>query len=83
MNVPLSTEMHAALFQEAKRAGKPATRIVREVLAEWLAARERARRDAEIERFAAEFAGTDVDLDPELEAAAVEALRSGADDAAR
>jgi hypothetical protein len=48
--------------------------MVREVLQAWV---ERLRADAlhsEIARYAAERAGTSVDIDPELEAAGIESL---------
>lgn len=83
LNLPLPEPLHAALFREAKRSGRPATHLVREALSRWLAERERERVAAEIARFAAEHAGTEIDLDPGLEAAAVDALGEGADDTPR
>jgi hypothetical protein len=75
LNLPLPLEMHEALFTESRELGIPATRVVRSLLEEWLRDRRRTRRREEVRRFAMEYAGTELDLDPELEAAATEELR--------
>lgn len=75
LNLPLPPEMHEALFAESKDMGIPATRLVRTVLEDWLRGRRKARRREEIRQFATACAGTEFDLDTELEAAAVEDLR--------
>ncbi|MEE8523266.1 MAG: hypothetical protein V3T72_04985 [Thermoanaerobaculia bacterium] len=75
LNLPLPQEMHEALFAESRELGVPTTRLVRSVLENWLNERQRARRRAEVRRFAMEGAGTDLDLDPELEGAGTEELR--------
>lgn len=74
LNLPLSAEMHEALFAEARRTGQPATRLVRSALEAWLLERQRARRQEEIRRFAQQAAGSTLDLDRELERAAAEEL---------
>ena len=74
LNLPLPREMHEALFAESHELGVPATRLVRSVLEDWLRERQRARRRAEVRRFAMEYAGSDLDLDTELERAATEEL---------
>ncbi len=79
MNLPLPTPLHQALFREARRSGVPATRLAREILESWLAERERAEEALEIRRFAEAHAGSELDLDLGLEAAAVEALQAGCD----
>lgn len=76
-HLPLPDHLHDALRAEAADERRPATEILREALEGWLAARRRERLDAEIEAYAREMAGTDHDLDPDLEAAAVEALLAG------
>lgn len=83
MNVPLPASMHAAVFREARRRGTPATRLVREILDQWLAEQERARQADEIRQFAESFAGTEIDLDPELETAGLELYDGRPDDAQR
>lgn len=75
LNLPLPLEMHEALFAESRDLGIPATRLVRSLLEDWLGDRRRARRKEEIRRFAMEHAGTELDLDPDLEAASTEELR--------
>ena len=82
MNLPLPGPLHAALFREARRSGVPATRLAREILSRWLAERARAEEAEEIRCFAIEHAGSDLDLDAELESAGLEVLRKGSDDEA-
>ncbi len=75
LNLPLPQEMHEAIFAESHEMGVPATRLVRSVLEDWLRERRRARRRAEVRRFAMEHGGSELDLEPELEAAATAELR--------
>jgi hypothetical protein len=75
LNLPLPESMHEALFAESREAGVPATRLVRSVLEEWLLERRRARRREEVRRFAQGHAGTELDLDPDLDAAATAELQ--------
>jgi hypothetical protein len=72
--VNLPDDVYGALQSEAARSGRPATDVAGQVIERWLRARRRADRDKELSAFAAEYAGTAVDFDPELEAAAVEHL---------
>lgn len=74
LSLPLPSEMHEALFAESRKMGVPATRVVRSLLEEWLRERRRARRRDEVRRFAMACAGSGLDLDPDLEAAATEEL---------
>ncbi len=74
LNLPLPSEMHEAILVEAKALGIPATRLIRSVLDAWLEDRRRTLRRAEIRRFATACAGTEFDLDQELEAAAIQDL---------
>jgi len=74
LNLPLAPEMHEALFAESRSLGIPATKLARRVLEEWLRERRRKRLRQEIRRFALAAAGSRADLDPELEASAVEEL---------
>ena len=75
LSLPLPQEMHAALFDESRRTGVPATRLVRTAIADWLQKQERDRRRDEVRRFALEHAGGEYDLNPELESVAAEELR--------
>jgi hypothetical protein len=74
LSLPLSEEMHAALFAEARRSGVPATRLVRTALEQWLQDRERERRRMEIQRFAEQHGGGEYDFDPLIESAAADEL---------
>lgn len=74
-NLPLPEATHKALFDESRRSGIPATRLVRSALEDWLQQQKRERRREEIRRFAKEHAGSEYDLDPTLESMAAEELR--------
>jgi len=74
LNLPLPEETHRALFDESRRTGVPATRLVRSALEDWLGQRMRENRRDEVRRFALEHAGSEYDLDPVLESAAAEEL---------
>ncbi len=82
LNLPMPLDLHEALFAESRSLGIPATRIVRSALETWLAKRRRARLEEEIYRYATAHAGTEADLDPELEQAATEELLRLDDDEA-
>lgn len=75
LHVPLSDELHREIREEAERTGQPATVLVREAVEAWLTARRRAALHEELAEYASRWAGTEVDLDPELEAVSVEQLR--------
>jgi hypothetical protein len=62
------------LHDEAERAGLPATVLAREALQSWLTQRRRQRLHDEIATWANEHAGTDLDLDNDLEQAGLESL---------
>ena len=74
-HVPLTKEQHSRLRDESKRSRRPATALAREAIADWLDRRRLLARDRRIAEFAAEWAGTELDLDPDLESAAVEELK--------
>ena len=76
-HLPLPDDLHEALRREATADHRPATEIARDALAGWLQARQRERVAREIHRFALDHAGTDLDIDPELEQAGVEHLLAG------
>lgn len=73
-HLPLPEETYAQLRAEAERMQVPATALAREALDWWLRQQfRRTRRDA-IEAYATEMAGTQMDLDSDLESAAIEHL---------
>jgi hypothetical protein len=75
-HVPLPKEIFNELREEASRSAQPATALARQAIEEWLRQRRKAARHRTIAAYAAEHAGSRNDLDPELEAAAVEHLQS-------
>lgn len=81
LNLPLPAVLHEAVFREARRRGTPATRLVRQIVSEWLVEQERARQADEIRRFAMAHSGSDIDLDPRLEAAGLEVFDAEPEDA--
>jgi hypothetical protein len=73
-HLPLPEQTYADLRAVAEHMRVPATTLAREAVDSWLREQARiARRDA-IAAYAAEMAGTELDLDPGLEEAAVEHL---------
>ena len=74
-NLPLPEDTHRALFDESRRSGIPATRLVRSALEAWLQKKERENRRNQVRDFALEHAGSEYDLDPTIESMAAEELR--------
>jgi hypothetical protein len=73
-HLPLPEQTYDRLKAEAERKQVPATTLAREAVDWWLRQQFRiARRDA-IRAYAAEMAGTQLDLDSDLESAAIEHL---------
>ena len=73
-HLPLPEHTYVGLRAEAKRTGVPATTLAREAVDSWLRQQsQKARHDA-IAAYATETAGTRLDLDPDLESAAIEQL---------
>ncbi len=50
--------------------------LARTALSDWLKSRRKERQRAEIAAFAKEYAGTDLDLDRDLEAAGIEVVEA-------
>lgn len=73
-HLPLPDQTYANLRAEAERAQVPATALAREAIDMWLQQRLRKARHDAIAIYAAEVAGTELDLDADLEAAGVEHL---------
>jgi len=73
-HLPLPEQTYTLLRAEAERAQVPATTLAREAIDSWLKAQaKQARRDA-IAAYAAEMAGSDLDLDRDLESAGIQHL---------
>jgi len=73
-HLPLPEGTYADLRAEAERAQVPATALAREAIDWWLRQQVRKARHDRIAAYAAQMAGTDLDLDADLEAAGVEHL---------
>ena len=73
-HLPLPEGTYAELRAAAERAQLPATTIAREAISLWLRATRKAARRQAVRQYAAGMAGTQSDLDPVLEAAAIEEL---------
>jgi hypothetical protein len=74
-HLPLPEETYIRLRAEAARAQVPATTLAREALDEWLRQQSRKARQDAIAAYAKEMAGTQLDLDSELESAGIEHLK--------
>lgn len=75
-HLPLPPELHEMLRTEAERSGQPATTLAREALLSWLTRRRNERLHEEISSWAAEHAGSDLDLDRDLESESLELLHA-------
>ena len=73
-HIPLPDGTWSDLKAEAERSRLPATSVAREAIRWWLRVRKKASRNAAIAAYAAKLAGTEVDLDADLEAATIELL---------
>ena len=70
-HLPLPEQTYTLLRAEAERAQAPATMLAREAIDVWLREQARKSRHDAIAAYAREMAGTDLDLDPELESAGI------------
>lgn len=74
LHVPLSEPLHERLRAEAARSGRAATTLAREAIEAWIDERQqRALHDA-IADYAGEMAGSEADLNEDLERTGVEHL---------
>ena len=73
-HVPLEESLYQKLRDEAALQKQPATVLARAALEAFLLEHHRARIAADLKAFAETYAGTNWDLDPELEAAGIESL---------
>lgn len=75
-HLPLPERTYMGLRAEAERTGVPATTLAREAVDSWLREQSRKARHDAIAAYASEAAGTHLDLDTDLESAAIEHLLS-------
>ena len=73
-HLPLPELTYTRLRAEAERTQAPATTLAREAIDLWLRHQLRKARHEAIAAYAAEMAGTNLDLDPDLESAGIERL---------
>lgn len=73
-HLPLPERTYSDLRAISERKNVPATTLAREAIDLWLRDQNKKARHEAIAAYAAEFAGTEHDLDPLLEAAATEYL---------
>ena len=73
-HLPLPERTYAELRAEAERTQAPATVLAREAIDWWLRHQMRKARHDAIATYAAEMAGTNLDLDRDLEPAGIEHL---------
>ncbi len=73
-HLPLPDDTYEHLRSAAERAKVPATAIAREAIDFWLRQQLRKERHDAIAAYAAEMAGTSLDLDASLEAAGIDHL---------
>lgn len=76
-HLPLPEQTYMGLRAEAERTGVPATTLARDAVDAWLRQQGRKARYDAIAAYAAEMAGTRLDLDADLESAAIEHLLNG------
>ncbi len=73
-HLPLPDRTYANLRAEAERMQVPATTLAREAVDLWLRHQFKVARHEAIAAYAAETAGSRLDLDDDLESAAIEHL---------
>ena len=73
-HLPLPERTYEGLRVEAERTGVPSTALAREAVDSWLRQQYRKARHEAIATYAAEMAGTHLDLDSDLESAGIEHL---------
>ena len=74
LELPLESDVWGMLQDEAVRSGRPTVSLVSDVVAKWVHERQRQRIAQEIAEFAATHAGSELDLDSDLESAALQTL---------
>ena len=71
-HLPLPEGLYQELRTEAKKAKKPATALAREAIENWINERKAEALHKSIAEYANAYAGTEFDLDKELEEASLE-----------
>ena len=76
LHVPLPEALYRRLRTESERTRRPATEIAREAIDQWLEDRNRRTIAESIAQYARQNAGSPLDLDESLEAAALDDLQN-------
>lgn len=74
ITVSLSSRVHTVLSEEAKIRGQDISDFARDLFEDALSKYHRAKVDADMQAFVAEYAGTEWDFDPALAAAGAEVI---------
>lgn len=74
LHVPLPDDLYRQLREETRRQRKPATQLARQAIEQWLQQQQQSALQEAIRTYAERESGTEADLDPLLEAAAIEFL---------
>lgn len=74
LHIPLPEPLYQQLRTEAERTNRPAADLAREAINRWLSEQHRLSHFEAIQEYARQAAGTNDDLDEDLEAAAIEEL---------
>lgn len=75
LELSLDGDVWNLLHDEAARTGRPTDSLACDVVTNWVRERQRQRVAQEIAEFAAAHAGGELDLDRDLEASTLQALR--------
>lgn len=74
LELSLDGDVWNLLHDEAARTGRPTDSLVCDVVTNWVRERQRQRVAQEIAEFAAAHAGSELDLDRDLETSTLQAL---------
>jgi predicted transcriptional regulator len=75
-HVPLSEDLHRRLREEADRSRQTATALARQAIDDWLRQKRKDALHGAIAAYAAQHAGSSLDLDEDLEVSSLEHLRA-------
>ena len=73
-HVPLPEDLYKKLRLEADRSKRPATELARKAIELWIKQRQKKIRDQQIADYANQYAGTEFDLNKDLENSSIEHL---------
>ncbi len=74
LHIPLPQSLYHLLRSEADRSKKPATTLARQAIESWLRQRQKVAIHKAVASYASQSAGTEFDLDQDLESASIQHL---------